>query len=506
MEEVCRICRSNCVTLVNIFDQLEQDPPLVDMLKECGNCKIYPNDPLPQNICLACILDAQNAFQFKRRCEHSQQYFLLLLDVESKDDSDCHDVRVQCTLDIKEEPLENVPTESSANNGSVKDSETSSTTLLPDVENKNKPNCEEAVPNSQCFLDVKEEPLEHILPENSVDNESFEDNGVSSTASLCEQQNTEELDSRTTDKNKSYPCLTCGKVFSFKSDLTKHSRIHNGRYKCTHCSRAFNSSSTCKLHIRLHTGERPFKCTHCTAEFLRNDDLKRHMFKHTGERPYECPHCLKRFTHRSILNKHIRTHTNDRKHKCPHCQKAFTDGYTLKVHIRRCTGERPFQCADCPKAFVLKKELQLHQNTHLDYKCPSCSGRCSAAQLKRHSSGHTLGEEAPHEMPTRADSCKEEHPSSLSLDAPHSEILLAESPEDVNPKEGRHMDERHPYDQKTFQCETCDKSFATKGRLIQHYGVHTDERPFKCEICSKAFKQRSHLTKHSVTHTRKNYN
>ncbi|XP_064541122.1 zinc finger protein 271-like [Drosophila montana] len=497
MEEVCRICTSNCVSLVNIFDQLEQDPPLVDMLNECGNCKISPNDPLPQNICLACILDAQNAFQFKRRCEQSQQYFWLLLDIENKKNLDWEKdvLRSQCSLEIKTEPLENNPQENFVDNESFQNSGISTAEEFLVVEHKGYSDCED-VPSSQSFHDVKEEPLESTLPENNVDKKGFDHNGVSSAASLCDRQNN--ID----DKNNSYSCLTCGKEFSYKKDLTKHSRIHNGRYKCTHCSKAFYSSSTCKLHIRLHTGERPFKCKYCTEAFLRKDDLKRHIFTHTGERPYECPQCLKRFTHRSILTKHIRTHTNERKHKCPHCQKAFRDNYNLQVHIRRCTGERPFQCFECPKAFVLRKELQLHQKTHLDYRSPSCPKPVSTKRK-------TIAVKAPKENSIHTK-------LRLSLDLPQSDILSIEMPnaddssaelsEDTTNEEGiegRKSNYIRTSSQKSFQCSTCDKSFATKSRLTRHYSVHTSERPFQCDLCLKSFKQNVSLIRHSVIHTRK---
>ncbi|XP_030571097.1 zinc finger protein 2 homolog [Drosophila novamexicana] len=506
MEEACRICTSNCVSLVNIFDQLEQDPPLADMLKECGNCKISPNDPLPQNICLACILDAQNAFQFKRRCEQSQQYFWLLLETENKKNSEwVKDVPPsQCSLEIKTENMENMPQENIVDNESFEYNGLSAADEFLVVEHQGYSDCEN-VPISQCFRDVKEDPLESILPDHRR---------ISSEASLCDQQ--DNID----DKQNSYSCLKCGKVFSNKKDLTKHSRVHIGRYKCTYCSKAFNSSSTCKLHVRLHTGERPFKCKYCTEAFLRKDDLQRHIFTHTGERPYECDQCLKRFTHRSILNKHIRIHTNERKHKCPHCQKAFRDGYNLKVHIRRCTGERPFQCAECPKAFALNKELQLHQKTHMDDKSPGCRKPVStkrktiAGKAPKKNSTHTKSRlsldlaqsNLSIEMPKADDSSEERNSRILSIDAPASGILSIELSEDATNEEGiegRISNGIRTSSQKSFQCTTCDKSFATRSRLNRHYSVHTSERPFQCELCLKSFKQNVSLIRHSVIHTRK---
>ncbi|XP_064541123.1 zinc finger protein 595-like [Drosophila montana] len=395
MEAVCRICRSNCVTLVNIFDQLEQEPPLVDILNECGNCKISPTDPLPQNICLSCILDAQNAFQFKRRCEHSQQYFWLLLGVENKDISDCEDVGVQCTLDIKEEPfkdpescsatnsdcedlplectlhikeepLENIPQGSSPGNQTLECNAKSSEALQLGVEKKENSDIEKNA-TAQCTSEIKQEPLENILQESFKVYES-------SSAALLRQNSNEKVDAKKSGKPKFYSCLTCGKLFIAKRNLTTHKRIHTN---------AFN-------------GQRPFKCRICQEKFLTVNHLKRHNFNHANERSYKCPHCLKTFAHRDNLNKHIRVHLEDHEHKCPHCQRLFRYAHILDEHIRtdKCTNS--------------------------GYKCPLCLKMLySEGYLRRHMSNHsrkqTIGEKVPKEMQTRIDNSEDRNPSPLSL-------------------------------------------------------------------------------------------
>ena len=54
---------------------------------------------------------------------------------------------------------------------------------------------------------------------------------------------------------------------------------------------------------------------------------------------------------------------------------------------------------------------------------------------------------------------------------------------------------------RSFQCETCQQSFARKSNLTQHIRCHTDERPFQCETCQATFRQKVHLTQHILSHT-----
>ena len=56
-------------------------------------------------------------------------------------------------------------------------------------------------------------------------------------------------------------------------------------------------------------------------------------------------------------------------------------------------------------------------------------------------------------------------------------------------------------DERPFQCETCQKSFARRDNLTRHLRSHTDERPFQCETCQQTFARRDNLTQHLRSHT-----
>ncbi|CDQ57633.1 unnamed protein product [Oncorhynchus mykiss] len=89
--------------------------------------------------------------------------------------------------------------------------------------------------------------------------------------------------SRSSSKEKRFPCSFCGKAFSFPKQV--------------------------EIHQRMHTGEKPFGCHLCRASFSHSSNLKRHQRVHTGEKPYSCPQCEKRFSRQHDLKMHLKVHT-----------------------------------------------------------------------------------------------------------------------------------------------------------------------------------------------------
>ncbi|NXP83469.1 ZN891 protein, partial [Ramphastos sulfuratus] len=54
-------------------------------------------------------------------------------------------------------------------------------------------------------------------------------------------------------------CSDCGRIFTGRSDFTRHCRSHTGEkpYSCGQCSKSFADKSSLKQHCRTHTGEKP---------------------------------------------------------------------------------------------------------------------------------------------------------------------------------------------------------------------------------------------------------
>lgn len=166
-----------------------------------------------------------------------------------------------------------------------------------------------------------------------------------------------------TGDDEKYELIEGGAAFQSEEDDEEGEGLIKP-FECELCKKQFTKIEILKRHIKTHMKEKEFKCSYCTKTFDRRDVLNDHVRNHTGEKPFQCNTCHKKFTRGFVLLRHMRTH-GDGHFKCDFCFKSFDRKDTFRDHMRNHTGEKPFKCRFCGKAFSRSFVLTKHEKSHV---------------------------------------------------------------------------------------------------------------------------------------------
>ncbi|XP_052895445.1 zinc finger protein 551-like isoform X1 [Anopheles moucheti] len=395
VNKICRLCLHELQdgSFLDLFTINLPVSPLV-MINRCTTIEIYEKDGLPSGMCNNCYYQLETAFEFRNRCESSDQKLreyhnipngdgknelLLSMNERTEDRSKEDDIYAAMSeiFGPEEEAEPSIITPQTLGN------------LLDETTKEPSKGCSSAKPPVKVKVKrqiKRKAQLDELLEKHK------EKLWLSTKGKMIHQRRTQwkrllggkkhdivrkaaELGKRPNhDEANSFECSVCQQRFSRSSYLRLHQRIHSNErnFQCEICSKLFRTSSNLHAHLKTHTEERNYVCGVCKRAFRTSRDLASHSETHSEEKGYVCHICNKAFVKQSYLNTHKNTvHVGLKRYRCQECGKQFSNSSNLIAHRRIHTGEKPYECGECDAKFNQSSALTRHMRQQHRPKVPS---------------------------------------------------------------------------------------------------------------------------------------
>lgn len=93
----------------------------------------------------------------------------------------------------------------------------------------------------------------------------------------------------------SFTCNICTATFTSRQEIQDHKQTKHRKYfkfSCERCGIRFQRIQQLVAHISVHTGEKPYNCNICGKCFTFKALLKKHSIRHMElQKSYQCVYC-----------------------------------------------------------------------------------------------------------------------------------------------------------------------------------------------------------------------
>uniref|UniRef100_A0A1S4H076 Uncharacterized protein n=1 Tax=Anopheles gambiae TaxID=7165 RepID=A0A1S4H076_ANOGA len=388
LHKICRLCLQglqdgSCVDLFAI-NHLSVSP--LAMITRCASIQIYEKDGFPTTICNDCYCKLEMAYEFRNRCEASDQKLREMLNIptgndksaqllsmdettaSNKEDAIYHAMKEIFGPDVDPASIIIPPAAESLLDGGSIEQQLENTPAAPlkmkmKRQIKRKSQLDELLVKHKEKLWLESTKVKIICQKRAARKQPMLGRKRATAKENQEQQQQQQQETQPGDAENPFQCTVCQRRFNRAGNLRLHMRVHSNerQFQCEICSKLFRTSSNLHAHRKTHTDERNFPCTVCERAFRTARELVSHGKTHSDVKGYVCRVCSKGFVKQSYLNTHMNTvHVGLKRYRCQECGKQFSNSSNLIAHRRVHTGEKPYKCGECDGKFNQSSALTRH--------------------------------------------------------------------------------------------------------------------------------------------------
>ncbi|XP_026738633.1 zinc finger protein 224-like [Trichoplusia ni] len=239
---------------------------------------------------------------------------------------------------------------------------------------------------------------------------------------------------------------------------TIQAKFDKNSFICFGCKTKFESVQKLLHHLSLcDLASRT--CVHCDLLFNSRQRMQQHSITHNTSLPLSC-NCGEQFQTKERLMQH---------HNTCHTDYAATVGCV-------------YRCKECGDTFRERFQLYKHAKEHIikleERVCDICGHTFIGSNALNN---HRMEEhEKPENVTYRCKIC-----NATSTD--RKEMYLHVKKHTARAEPTRHL------------CESCGRSFATRGSLLRHSSLHGNSK-IMCTICNEQFLEKQLLDDHMRAH------
>ena len=276
----------------------------------------------------------------------------------------------------------------------------------------------------------------------------------------------------------------------------KAKQTRKDSFKCNTCDKKFTQRGSLKIHIAaVHDGKKPYICEICNSSFALKHRLIQHMAGKNVHKTIEKMNSPKTFVSNKQLKNHISIgHDGNKRFHCHVCDITYASNQKRNRHIESVHNmilvSNEKNCESCDASFQFQHQLESHMaKAHIEaLKCIICNKIFkSTVTLKNHVAAVHVGK-------------KKNPEGEKTFPCDICNITLA-----TKPSKKRHLANVHGeiFEQKdkNTKCKICKANFKFPFQLKSHIAnVHEEKRPYVCELCGSSFGLQSSLWNHKKTH------